>query len=335
MVDVGSVQSVLAFNDRILQQYSCIEFLFCNAGVLPSEGLRWGKVLTELVVAPMNLFIRSDVLIQPKQYKNEDGIANVMACNAFGHYLMIRGLESILEGPSSTRPGRVIWTGSITAEKESFDPEDWQGFESTQPYENSKWVTDLLAIRLSEVWAGMETEEELLSSGSSSSVSESTAPTTPVRRVTRSSSKIALETTATSSRKKNIVSIMTQPGVVGSGIGGLAAWVTLLRVCVQFLIRIFGEHNQTITPYHGAYANVHAALAPVLESSSSAPSQVDARNELDYRFKYGSAVGSFGKEFLKVEQVVQYDRDQGKFVLEEMELLRQGFLNESKSSDKN
>jgi len=331
LVDVSSVASVLAFNHRILQQFTRVDFLFCNAGVLPSVGLRWGKIVTDMFVAPMDLFRRSDVLLQPKQHKTEDGIANVIACNVFGHYLMARGLESVLEGPSAVQPGKVIWTSSLTAEKDSFDPNDWQGFESTQPYENSKWVSDLIAIRLNEVWSGVEDEaqDRVLASGSSTSVSDSTPPGS-VRRVTRSSSKMVLEssaTTTTTSAKKNIISIATQPGVVASGIGGLAAWIILLRISFHYLVRIFGERNQTITSYHGAYSNAYVALAKVSTvASTTEPSLTAARTELDYRFKYGSGVGSFGKEFLKVEHVYEYEQAQGKAVLDEMEILRQQFL---------
>ncbi|KAG0046953.1 hypothetical protein BGZ83_007902 [Gryganskiella cystojenkinii] len=337
LVDVGSVKSVLDFNTRILQHYPRIDFLFCNAGILPSVGLLWGKIVTDMFMAPMDLVRRSDVLIQPKQHLTEDGVGNVLACNVLGHYLMIRGLESVLEGPTPETPGRVIWTSSMTAEKDSFNPLDWQGLESAEPYESSKWVTDLVAIRLNEVWAGEKEEDSSrLSSGSSSSISEST-PTTPVRRVTRSASKAVMETTAgnETSRRKNIISIATQPGVVASSIGGLAAWIVLLRVALHYFVRIMGERNQTITGYHGAKSNVHAAVAevasPLPTSSSPIPTATPPKG-LDYRFKYGSCVRNFGKEFLKVEHVVEYEQEQGKAILDELETLRQKFLKESSKS---
>lgn len=50
----------------------------------------WGKLLMDMVKAPMDLVTRSDVLVQPKQHLTEDGIGNVLACNVFGHYLMVR-----------------------------------------------------------------------------------------------------------------------------------------------------------------------------------------------------------------------------------------------------
>ncbi|KAG0091042.1 hypothetical protein BGZ93_004992 [Podila epicladia] len=303
LVDVSSVASVTEFNKRMREQYTTIDLLFCNAGVLPSAGIKWSKVVTDLFMRPMDLVIRSDVLVQPKQHLTEDGIGNVLAANVFGHFLMIKGLEDQLS-KTEEDPGRVIWTSSMTAEKSSFDPSDWQGLEAVAPYESSKWVTDLLAIRLNEVWA----------SGTSLSRSESLADIseengqTITRRVTRSISKAALD--STSSSKRHIMSISTQPGVVASGIGGLAHWIVMLRIALHYFVRICGEKNQTITGYHAALPNVYVALAP------------NPRTTLDYYNKYGSQVGRFGREILKVETIVEYDRGQAEAVVAELEKLR-------------
>ncbi|KAF8938245.1 hypothetical protein BGZ58_001301 [Dissophora ornata] len=339
LVDVGSVASVQAFNQRIRDQYRRIDYLFCNAGVLPSAGIMWGKLLVDLFVAPMDLVIRSDVLVQPKQHLTEDGIGNVLACNVFGHYLMIKGLEDLMS-KTEEDPGRVIWTSSMTAEKGSFSNDDWQGLNSKQPYESSKWVTDLLAIRLNEVWAGQQSTIGS-SSGSSRDMTSSIAAgitdlhsgaspestscteatpnsgaTTPARRVTRAASKAAMVSSTNSSGntspKLHIISIATQPGVVASGIGGLAFWIVMLRTALHYVVRFLGERNQTITGYHGAYSNVHAALQRPLE-------------KLDYRCKYGSSCGRTGQEFLKVERVVEYEESQALVVVGELEKLRLSF----------
>lgn len=89
LVDVGSVASVTKFIERIREQYTTIDYLFCNAGVLPSDGIKWPKLVTDLFMRPMDLVTRSDVLVQPKQHLTEDGIGNVLAANVFGHYLMV------------------------------------------------------------------------------------------------------------------------------------------------------------------------------------------------------------------------------------------------------
>ncbi|KAF9912833.1 hypothetical protein EC991_008699 [Linnemannia zychae] len=326
LVDVGSASSVLAFNSRILEQHAKVDYLFCNAGILPSVGLMWGKLLLDMVRCPMDLFTRSDVLVQPKQHLNEDGVGNVLACNVFGHYIMIKGLESALS-KTEEDPGRVIWTSSLTAEKASFRIDDWQGMEAEQPYESSKWVSDLLAVRLNEQWegscsvtdmdsihsAGAGARAEMLGDSSSGSESSSvrSGASTPTRRITRSMSNSAItsDQTNSNSQKKHIISISTQPGVVASGIGGLAAWIVLLRIAAHYVVRFFGERNQTISSFHGAQSNVYVALKQPV-------------GKLDYHNKYGSCVGNLGKEFLKVEEMVEYDRSQAEFVVGKLEALR-------------
>ncbi|KAF9571432.1 hypothetical protein EC968_000527 [Mortierella alpina] len=317
LVDVGSVASVLAFNRRILEKYNRVDYLFCNAGILPSSGLLWGKLAMDFVTKPKTLFTRSDVLVQPKQHLTEDGLGNVLACNVFGHYLMIRGLEDVLSRTEDD-PGRVIWTSSMTAEKASFDIQDWQGLESAQPYESSKWVTDLVAIRLNDVWSGRNsgTVEKSSSDSASSSASESNIihnDTRASRRVTRSSSKQALESSTCNTPKKHIISITTHPGVVASGIGGLAFWIVLLRVAAHYFVRLIGETSQTITSYHGALSNSYVALKTPVE-------------KLDSRFRYGSCIKPLGQEFLEVKEVLEYEEGQAKVVVDELEKLRLKFL---------
>ena len=232
-------------------------------------------------------------------------------------------MEDVLNGTEED-PGRVIWTSSLTAEKASFRIDDWQGLEAVQPYESSKWVTDLLAIRLNEEWAG-SSDEDMASvhsvggdaSSAASSGSETSGASTPTRRVTRSASKSALTsnstTPTTTTPKKHIISLSTQPGVVASGIGGLAAWIVLLRIALHYVVRFFGERNQTITGHHGAHSNVYVALKQPV-------------GKLDYRNKYGSCVRNFGQEFLKVERVVEYERGQAEVVVGRLEALRQEVL---------
>ncbi|CAO3568875.1 unnamed protein product [Mortierella alpina] len=258
----------------------------------------------------------SDVLVQPKQHLTEDGLGNVLACNVFGHYLMIKGLEDVLSRTEDD-PGRVIWTSSMTAEKACFDLQDWQGLESVQPYESSKWVTDLVAIRLNDVWSGKNpsgADEKPSPDSTSSSASESNITqnsTTTSRRVTRSSSKQALGSIGTTP-KKHIISITTHPGVVASGIGGLAFWIVLLRVGVHYLVRLIGESSQTITSYHGALSNSYVALKTPVD-------------KLDPRSRYGSCVKPLGQEFLEVKKVLEYEEGQAKVVMDELEKLRLKF----------
>ncbi|KAL1929449.1 hypothetical protein VTP01DRAFT_1587 [Rhizomucor pusillus] len=143
LVDISRVESVFTFCQAILEKYQYINFLFCNAGILSALGIRWKDVFWLFLKDPVGLMERSDVTLQATGEINEDGIGSVFAANVFGHYIMARELESLLDASGD---GRVIWTSSITAEKACFNIDDWQGIKSLLPYESSKWACDLVAI---------------------------------------------------------------------------------------------------------------------------------------------------------------------------------------------
>ncbi|KAI8071563.1 hypothetical protein BC940DRAFT_233842 [Gongronella butleri] len=116
--------------------------LFCNAGILSSTGINWSLTAYLVFTDPIGLMERADATKQAVGEMNKDGMGKVFAANVFGHYVMMRELESLL---ASSGDGRVIWTSSITASPSSFDIDDWQGIKCLEPYESSKWACDLLA----------------------------------------------------------------------------------------------------------------------------------------------------------------------------------------------
>ncbi|KAG0238513.1 hypothetical protein BGW41_008164 [Actinomortierella wolfii] len=301
LVDVGRARSVVAFNARIQQQYRRIDYLFCNAGILPSEGIQYGKLIKDSFTDPLNLVISSDVLIQPKQTPTEDGVANVFACNVFGHYLMIKGLEEQLN-KTAEDPGRVIWTGSMTPSIHEYDPQDFQGFESKVPYESSKWATNLLGIRLNAEWKGNSQKDEK-------------STTDEPRRLTRSQSRAAMAATPVTKQPKNIVSVVTDPGVVASNMGDLAIWLVWSRILLHYFVRIFfGESSQNIWAKHGANAGVTAALKEPV-------------SEIDHYSKMCSRVDRLGREFVSVQRIDDYEDADGSAFVEKIEQLRQKVLN--------
>ncbi|KAG0166321.1 hypothetical protein DFQ30_007337 [Apophysomyces sp. BC1015] len=147
LVDIGRVESVFQFCEAILKKYPHVNYLFCNAGILSSRGVNWGKVVSLTFTDPIGMMERSEATTQVVGEVNSDGMGKVFACNVFGHYVMIRELQQLL---SKSGDGRVIWTSSITASGESFNIEDWQGVTSKEPYESSKWACDLAAVAMNE-----------------------------------------------------------------------------------------------------------------------------------------------------------------------------------------
>ncbi|RUS30143.1 hypothetical protein BC938DRAFT_479801 [Jimgerdemannia flammicorona] len=144
--DMESVSSVFRACDDIKKRFTRLDLLFCNAGILLNEGLRWGLILRKIFTDIVDLF-ESDATIQRKGEMTADGLGKCFECNLFGHYLMLRELEDLL---SASDDGRVVWTSSMTSEKKSFSLDDFQGIRSDVPYESSKWATDLVSVHVNE-----------------------------------------------------------------------------------------------------------------------------------------------------------------------------------------
>ena len=64
------------------------------------------------------------------------------------HAHQCQALEAKLAA-SRTGPGRVIWTSSFAAHAHTFDADDWQLVNTSQPYEASKFQMDLICAELS------------------------------------------------------------------------------------------------------------------------------------------------------------------------------------------
>ncbi|KAI8975984.1 hypothetical protein BDB01DRAFT_853484 [Pilobolus umbonatus] len=147
LVDVSKTDSCISFAKNINEKYSHVDFLFCNAGVLSVVGLSWKYIAQTIFYDPVGLFERSDATIQRTGEVTDEGLGYVFTANVFGHYVMIRELEEAL---ARSGDGRVIWTSSLTADKEAFQVDDWQGIKSITPYESSKRATDLIALAMHE-----------------------------------------------------------------------------------------------------------------------------------------------------------------------------------------
>ncbi|KAI9318127.1 hypothetical protein BX666DRAFT_1935026 [Dichotomocladium elegans] len=144
LVDTSNAKSVFQLCNNVKLKYNHIDFLFCNAGIMPTIGINWAEIVLLFFKDPVGLVEKADATIQPRGLVNDDGMGTVFAANVFGHYIMSRELEPLLD--ASPQGGRIIWTSSLTAEKDCFDLEDWQGIKSALPYESSKWATDLVAV---------------------------------------------------------------------------------------------------------------------------------------------------------------------------------------------
>ncbi|RIA87149.1 hypothetical protein C1645_799858 [Glomus cerebriforme] len=145
LVDLSSVKSVFECCKEVKERYNRIDLIFCNAGILPCTHIDWWVIAKQIVSSPTALFSRTDAVVQPVGRKTVEGLGETFACNVFGHYVMIRELENLL---NKSEGSRIIWTSSCTPSKEHHNLEDYQAIKEDSPYESSKRVIDLIAIGL-------------------------------------------------------------------------------------------------------------------------------------------------------------------------------------------
>ncbi|XP_062353079.1 3-keto-steroid reductase/17-beta-hydroxysteroid dehydrogenase 7 isoform X2 [Cinclus cinclus] len=83
---------------------------------------------------------------------NGDGLQEVFATNLFGHFMLVRQLQSLLCG--NEKPSRLIWTSSSNARESAFSLSDYQHAKGQESYSSSKYATDLTSVVLNRKFNG-------------------------------------------------------------------------------------------------------------------------------------------------------------------------------------
>lgn len=149
IIDVAEPQSVLTavkqlraggeFNGLTLPQITHLDYLFCNAGIMPNAFHRWNVALWATLTCNLRFFFevgRSSptshhFVAQPEDDVLTAGAPSVFATHVLGHMLLIEECRDLLQpltqhGGTTTpspetaeweegRGGRIIWTGSRAA----------------------------------------------------------------------------------------------------------------------------------------------------------------------------------------------------------------------------
>ncbi|XP_041659964.1 3-keto-steroid reductase/17-beta-hydroxysteroid dehydrogenase 7-like [Cheilinus undulatus] len=146
-LDVGSVQSVLTAAQEVKARYSKIDFLYLNAGIMPNPQVDIRAFFKGLFSRNVvNMFATAEGLLTQQDQINSDGLQEVFATNLFGHFLLIRELESLL--CQAAHSSEVVWTSSSNASRSAFSLEDMQHKNGTEPYSSSKYASDMLSVAL-------------------------------------------------------------------------------------------------------------------------------------------------------------------------------------------
>uniref|UniRef100_A0A8C5ICH5 3-keto-steroid reductase/17-beta-hydroxysteroid dehydrogenase 7 n=1 Tax=Junco hyemalis TaxID=40217 RepID=A0A8C5ICH5_JUNHY len=129
------------------RRFQRLDFVYLNAGIMPNphvnfkalwHGLLTGKLLHMLTTAE-GIMTQTDRL-------NGDGLQEVFATNLFGHFMLVRQLQSLL--CSNEKPSRLIWTSSSNARESAFSLSDYQHAKGQESYSSSKYATDLTSVVL-------------------------------------------------------------------------------------------------------------------------------------------------------------------------------------------
>ncbi|KAJ1925109.1 3-keto-steroid reductase [Tieghemiomyces parasiticus] len=161
-LDTSRPASVLAAARDIRRRFATLDYLFCNAGILPASSIAYLRAAYYIFSAPHYFITSSVALNQVRGQLTPEGLGLVFATNAFGHYLLIRTLEPYLfnrpaDHGSEGDGTRIIWTSSNTSahigSTGAFRPDDYQHIEGPNPYESSKMIGDTVSMYLNQRYA--------------------------------------------------------------------------------------------------------------------------------------------------------------------------------------
>ncbi|TIB74095.1 hypothetical protein E3Q23_02767 [Wallemia mellicola] len=146
--DLGTVESSVDFATRIKQKYSSLSSIICNAGAGTFTGLDWLKACQQIVTNPIQALTLPNYKLQSNGTTSADSIGWVFQTNIYGHFIIAKELESLLEKESQSS---IIWMSSLEAAKCDYDIDnDFQFIKSNYSYEISKYLTEALAIGLED-----------------------------------------------------------------------------------------------------------------------------------------------------------------------------------------
>ncbi|XP_026789275.3 3-keto-steroid reductase isoform X2 [Pangasianodon hypophthalmus] len=88
-LDVGSMRSVLRAAEEIRQRYNRIDYLYLNAGIMPSPQVDFRALYKGLFSGKaIHMFSTGEGLLTQKDTVTSDGLQQVFATNLFGHFLL-------------------------------------------------------------------------------------------------------------------------------------------------------------------------------------------------------------------------------------------------------
>ncbi|GFO06542.1 3-keto-steroid reductase [Plakobranchus ocellatus] len=150
ILDTSSMHSVYTAASVIKNKYSHIDLLYLNAGMMVISGVDWKYVLTSFLSSRfIRVFATGEGALKHMDWITNDGLQAVFQTNLFGHYVLLKELDSVLGnslcGDSSSQ---IIWTSSNAAQATHYSIDDIQHVKGKNPYSSSKYATDIVSVGL-------------------------------------------------------------------------------------------------------------------------------------------------------------------------------------------
>lgn len=209
-------------------------------------------------------------------------LAEVFSACTFGHYCLTHKLKPLLsrQPDSVLAPGRVIWSSSVEAHRDTFTLDDIQSFNHPTAYESAKRLTDILCLSYTLPHVRPHTKALVGSVAGPSADSDS---------ATEVDDSDDDESDATVGPRI----YLSHPGVVASTLMPLPGWLFWAYQLALVFCRWMGSPWHTGTGYRGAYA-------PVWLTMQEQPTLDELHAE---RVKWGSAHDRAGHSFVKPTEV--------------------------------
>lgn len=259
-----------------------LDSIVLNAGIGGWTGLNWAglmyaffvKGVLHMATYPDYKLARSGAVVR----QNVDDpaasppvLGEIFSANVFGHYVLAHELLPLLSRETEKEPpGRIIWTSSIEADAISLNLDDFQGIQSKVPYENSKRITDILALT-SHLPSVRKYTDSYFRTDDDDGPSEETEG------------------------KKAVAPAMyvTHPGIVHSTLMPLPFFLVNLYWAVLFLCRWLGSPWHVVDGYRGGAASVWMVLQ-----------DQETLDELEaHKIKWGSCCNFWGTTGVKKTEV--------------------------------
>ncbi|KAJ6567371.1 hypothetical protein DFH09DRAFT_1156773 [Mycena vulgaris] len=147
-LDLAVLSTVFNFAAEMAQQHTHISHLIFNAGVANFTNIDWPICLGQLASNFLNAITKPEFYVQSVGEVSNDGFGWIWQSNLFGHYVLFRALEPLLNSSTYPADSRVIWSSSLEASPKFYDKEDWQLTKTAHSYEGVKYQIDLVATIL-------------------------------------------------------------------------------------------------------------------------------------------------------------------------------------------